>query len=266
MNISYSLLQFPSMVLLAGMMLLFASLAGTGTYLVRTYFKLAYCRSHNEVVSYIFTTLGGFYGLLLGFIVLLSWDSMTQAQADANREGSLAKGLYRDIHFYPDSGKMAPLVRTYLQYAATVVQSEYPAMEQLKPISREDRSAFNNLFSEIEQLNPYDPRIEQMFRHLNELSTARSLRILDADSEIPEEIWTPLIIGAIIVLCFAMFIEVDSSRLHIITNSCLGTFLGLVIYLIVVLDHPFTGEMRVKPTEYKTILDMFPGDQSAKHQ
>jgi hypothetical protein len=95
-----------------------------------------------------------------------------------------------------------------------------------------------------------------MFTALNELATARSLRQLDASSEIPSELWTPLILGGGIIFLFSLMIDVESKRLHILINSLLGAFIGLVIYLIIILDHPFTGQIKIEPDEYRIILQM----------
>jgi hypothetical protein len=95
-----------------------------------------------------------------------------------------------------------------------------------------------------------------MFQRLNELAVSRSFRILDASSSIPLEIWMPLLLGGAIILIFAMLVDVESKRLHMSVNGLLGSFMGLVMYIIVILDHPFTGKMKIEPEEYRTILIM----------
>ncbi|MGY0035691.1 hypothetical protein [Pedobacter sp. NJ-S-72] len=45
-------------------------------------------------------------------------------------------------------------------------------------------------------------------------------------------------------------------RLQLIVNGLLGAFIGLVIYIIILLDHPFTGQLKIEPEEYKIILIM----------
>jgi len=237
-------------------MLFFGIGGGIGTWLFRKYIKLKYLRSHNEAVGYIFALLGGFYGLLMGFVVFFVWDSLNQAQNNASHEGSLARGLYRDIRYYPDSTLMRPLMKSYVSYVHSVVDREYPDMEHLKKFDIDNRKYFNEVFREMEKLDEHDPRVEQMFRHLNDLATYRGLRLLDASSEIPIEIWVPLILGSFVILVFAMLVDVESRSLHIVVNALLGAFIGLVIYLIIIIDHPFTGKMRIHPEEYVAILEM----------
>ena len=256
MNFTYFMLQMPAFLLLLVIILLFSAIGGAGTYCFRRYVKLQPRRSHNEVVGYVFATLGGFYGLLLGFVVFLVWDSLNGAQTEASQEASSAKALYRDIRYYPQPAKVASLKIAYLLYVHSVIEDEFPSMEVMKPFDKHNRNSFNKVFETMGHLDMSDAYSAQMFRQLNELATYRSLRQLDASSSIPLEIWVPLLAGGAIILVFAMLLDVESWRLHIVVNGLLGAFIGLVIYIIIILDHPFTGKMKIEPDAYKTILLM----------
>src|SRR5882757_3002892 len=126
MNFTYFLLQLPPFVLLVMIISFFSILGYAGTYLFRKYVKLKFGRSHNEIVGYVFAVVGGFYGLLMGFVVFLVWDSMSTAQNNDNREGSLARALYRDIRYYPEPAKVQPLIDSYLKFVKGAVNTEFP--------------------------------------------------------------------------------------------------------------------------------------------
>jgi hypothetical protein len=256
MDISYHLLQLRPFALLFVIVVGFGAIGGLGTYFFGRYVKMKYVKGHNEAVGYIFAILGGFYALLLGFVVFFVWDTMNQSQNNANQEGSLARGLYRDIKYYPDTNKMKPLMQCYLAYVHSVIEIEYPAMERLRPMTSTDRKYFNDVFREMEKLDPNDARVSQMFKHLNDLATYRGLRQLDSESAIPAEIWVPLLLGGFIILIVAIMVKVESVALHVAINIMLGSFIGIVIYLIIIIDHPFTGDMKIEPVQYKLILQM----------
>lgn len=256
MSLTYSLLRLPPAVMLLLIVILFAGVGVGGTWLFRRYVRLGARHPGNEVVGEVFAAVGALYGLLLGFVVFLVWDSFHSAEVNANREGSLARGLYRAIRYYPDSARIAPVVQAYDQYVYHVVHHEYPRMEAMKPFTKEDRRAFNNVFKHLETLNDGDTRTDQMFRHLNELATYRSLRQLDAVSQIPGAIWLALLAGGVLVLVFAMALGGANPRLHLMANGLLSTCIGLIVYIILMLDHPFTGTVRIEPSDYRQILIM----------
>ncbi|MGY0035690.1 bestrophin-like domain [Pedobacter sp. NJ-S-72] len=166
-------------------------------------------RSHNEAVGYIFAILSGFYGLLLGFVVFLVWDSLNSAQSDVSREGSAAIAFYRDINYFPDHEKIAPLKSVYMVYVHSVIDKEFPGMESMKAINRHHHDTFNHVFATMGKLDLGDVYSGQMFRQLNELSMYRSLRNLDASSSIPTEIWVPILLGGLIILVLAVMLDVE---------------------------------------------------------
>jgi hypothetical protein len=147
----------------------------------------------------------------------------------------------------------------YLDFVFNVIDEEFPNMEQMKP-SRKTPEAFNKVFFKMERLNPKTPfqiqLVSQMFNHLNELATYRELRITSMETEIPAPIWLPMILGAIITLLCAMLLDIEHLRMHVILNILLGVFIGMLLFIIILLDHPYTGSLRIKPKSYKQIFTM----------
>lgn len=257
----YYLLQMPPALMLftlLGLLVLGSSLA---TFVFRRHKLWSNLQADNRGVAEVFGLVGGLYGLLLGFVVLLVWDSYNEAHVNANREGSIARGLYRSIRYHPDSMGVAPLLKDYLTYIRHVTHHEYPHMETLQAFSAEDRLAFNNLFRQLEGLGIDDYRSQEMFRYLNELSTYRNLRQLDASGGIPGAIWLALITGGLGVILLALLLKIHSLRLHMLVNSILSCCIGLIIYIIIILDHPFSGSLKIQPESYQQILIMAAEDQ-----
>ncbi|HEY8916156.1 MAG TPA: hypothetical protein VIM87_06935 [Chitinophaga sp.] len=259
MQLSYTLLSVPPLLLLVLMIVFFAVTGGGSTYLFRKYIRMRVLQSHNEVTGNIFSCAGGLYSLLLAFVVFLVWDGFNDAAQHANMEFSVAKGLYRDIQYYPDTLESHKIKQVYLQFMEAVVQDEYPAMARLESSPVSSKKAFDELFRVVEQMNPQTPalttRSAEIFRHLNELATHRSLRQLDAGTGIPLEMWIPLLIGGFIVMVFAMMLDIENLKLHIFMSAMLGSFIGIVIYLIILLDYPFSGYLSVQPTGYVEIIN-----------
>jgi hypothetical protein len=251
-------MSVPPLLLLVFLIFFFGIIGAGSTYLFRKYVHLRVLQSHNEVTGNIFSCAGGLYSLLLAFVVFLVWDGFNDAAEHANMEFSVAKGLYRDIQYYPDTLDAHKVKQVYLRFIEAIVKDEYPALARLEPVPASSKKAFDDLFQAVEQMNPQTPalttRSAEIFRHLNELATNRSLRQLDAGSGIPFEIWIPLLIGGLIVMVFTMLLDIENIQLHVLLSGLLGAFIGLVMYLIIILDYPFSGYMSVKPTGYEEML------------
>lgn len=259
MAITYYFLQIPPYLLFILMIAFCALGAGYGTYLFRKRAKLKILRSHNEVTGFLFLAIASFYALLLSFVVLVVWDQLNETKGNVSKEGSSAIGLYRDIKFYPDTIESKQLMIVYLDFAYNVIDEEFPNMRLMKQ-SRRTPEAFNRVFYKIEHLNPKTPfqiqLVAQMFNHLNELSIYRGLRTESIETEISAPIWFPIILGAIIVIICAILLDIEHTRMHVSLNMMLGAFIGMFLFTIILLDHPFTGSMGLKPKAYEQIFTL----------
>ena len=259
MSISYYLLQLPSFVLFILIISIGAIGAGLGTFLFRKYANLKILRSHNEVTGFLFLTLASFYAFLLSFIVFIVWGQLNETTSNVSKEGSSAMGLYRDIKFYPDTVESKQLMIVYLDFIYNVIDEEFPNMEQMKP-SRKTPESFDRVFFKIEHLNPKNPfqiqLVAEMFNHLNQLATYRGLRESSLEEEIPSPLWWPMLLGALITIFCAMLLDIENARLHITLNAMLGVFIGMLFFIILLLDHPYSGSLSIKPQSYKQIFTM----------
>jgi len=259
MSITYYLLQLPIFLLFLLMISLGAIIGGLGTFFFRKYAKVKILRSHNEVTGFFFLSIASFYAFLLSFVVFMVWGQMNDISSNVSKEGSSAMGLYRDIKFYPDTIEAKQLMIVYLDFIYNVIDEEFPNMEQMK-LSRKTPESFNHVFYKMEHLNPKNQfqiqLVAEMFNHLNELATYRGLRETSFIKEIPASLWWPMILGAIITIICSMLLDIEYARMHVSLNALLGIFIGMIFFIILLLDHPYSGRLSIKPQAYKLIFTM----------
>jgi hypothetical protein len=257
MAITYYMLQIPSWLFFIFIVLFGAAFAALATYFFRKHVTLKILRSHNEVTGFLFLAIASFYALLLSFVVFVVWDQLNETQGNVSKEGSSAMSLYRDIKYYSDTSESKQLMNVYLDFVYNVIDEEFPNMEQMKP-SRKTPESFNKVFYKMEHLNPknsYQTQlVAEMFSHLNQLATYRGLRYTSMETEIPPFMWLPMIFGAIITILCSMMLDIEHRRMHIALNSLLGSFIGMFLFTIILLDHPYAGSLGIKPKSYKEIF------------
>lgn len=257
MAITYYMVQIPPFLFFILIISFGAILGALGTFIFRKCIRLKILRSHNEVTGFLFLAIASFYALLLSFIVFVVWDQLNETHSNVSKEGSSALGLYRDIKFYPDTLESKQLMVSYLDFVFNVIDEEIPNMGQMK-LSVKTPISFNRVFHEMERLNPKNPfqvqLVSEMFHHLNELATLRGLRTASIETEIPPPMWLPMVLGAVITLICAMLLDIEHLRMHVLLNALLGCFIGMFFFIIIVLDHPYTGCISIKPKSYKEIF------------
>lgn len=234
-----------------------ALFGGITTYLFRRFVKLKFLRAHNEVTGFFFLAITSFYALLLSFIVFVVWDQLNDTTGNVSKEGSSAMGLYRDIKYYPDELESKKMLQVYLNFVHNIIHDEFPKMERMQ-LSRSTTESFNYVFYTMERLNPKNTKqlqlIGEMFHHLNELAIYRGLRISSMETEIYPPMWMPILFGAMITMFCALLLDIEYVRIHILLNALLGAFIGVFLFTIILLEHPFSGGIGLKPVAYKQIF------------
>ena len=151
------------------------------------------------------------------------------------------------------------LIIVYLDFVYKVINEEFPNMKRMQS-SRKATESFNNVFYKMEHLNPKNPYqiqlVAEMFNHLNELATYRGLRITSMETEISPPLWLPMIFGAIITIVCSILLDIEHSGMHMTLNALLGVVIGMFFFIIILLDHPFSGTDGIKPKSYEQIFTM----------
>jgi hypothetical protein len=258
MEITRNLLNIPTVLLLLLLILLFAGLNIFITYIIRKRIQKNKPGLFNDVVGFNFTVVSGFYALLLAFVIADALSNSSDVQKDADKEGSFAKNFYRQIRSYPDTNNIAGIKKEYLRYVNLVLEDEYPKMNAGQQ-SESTHVSFTKVFDLVEQIKPTETtqaKAQFLFQSINDLSTYRSLRVLAGTSEIPFAMWLTLLVGALITAVLSALLSVENFRYHLFVNALMGAFIGLLFFLILVLDHPFSGSIKTEPAGYKEILKM----------
>lgn len=259
MVITYYLVQLPPLLLFLLCISVVGLFAGLGTFVFRKFIRIKVLRSHNEVTGFIFLAIASFYAFLLGFVVYVVWGQLNETQSNVTKEGSFALGLYRDIKYYPDTADSKQLMVVYLDFVFNVIDEDIPNMAHRKE-GRLTPESFNRVFYRIEHLNPKNPfqiqLVAEMFNHLNGLAIYRGLRTASSETEIPPPMWLPMILGALITIICAMMLDIEHARMHVGLNTLLGIIIGMFLFIIILLDHPYTGSLRLEPKSYKQIFTL----------
>jgi hypothetical protein len=106
----------------------------------------------------------------------------------------------------------------------------------------------------------YEPRsthaqalYPQLLSNTDELLDARRERLYLGASGVGPVIWFVVAIGALITLGFTWFFHIPSRRAHVMTSGVAAALVGLMLFLILGLDHPAWGSLSVDPGAFVTV-------------
>jgi len=213
--------------------------------------------SHNDVVGFYLGALTVFYGITLGLLMVGVWGNFSETEGKVDREAAIDAALYRDISSYPD-----PL-RENLQYdlrmyTRNIIDVGWP--EQRKGIvPKENVVILGNL---QRHMMSFEPATEgqkilhaEAYRQLNQLVEQRRSRLVSATSGLSTSLWTLVLVGAMINIAGTWFFHLRKRAMHIFMTILISSLLGLMIFLLAAMDHPFRGNLSVGPEPFENVYD-----------
>ena len=232
-----------------------------GLLLVRRFVipRLHYDQDANDAVSGTVQAIGVFYGITVGLIAVGVWNTNSNASNLVSKEAVSIGTLYRDLGGYP-SPLREELRGKLREYTIFVIEQAWPA--QKKGEGQKVNGATPILDDFQNKLHSFIPsNAGQSALHTESLSAyngfldARRLRVDAVNNGLSTVMWAVIWVGAAISIGVAYFFNIPDVKLHIILVSLMGSFLGVVLFMIVVNDRPFYGAVRISSDPYQLILD-----------
>jgi amino acid transporter len=232
-------------------------LAHLGLRLVRRKVPLAVLESHHEVAGFIIGVLGALYAVLLAFVVVALWNQYGDARASVEREANELGDLAHMAEGFPGAARQR-LFTTMLAYAQSATDDEWPAMAHGADSPR-TQSALDDLWRAYLAVEPATNRENALYQtsldHLSQMSASRRLRIYASRDDLPTVIQVLLWGGGLITIAFTYFFGVKSIRSQALMTAALAGIVAFLLFLVIVLDNPFHGYVRVPPDPLQQVRE-----------
>jgi len=232
----------------------FTLLSVIGFVLTRKWVR-AFKSHHNDVVSSFVATIGVLYAVLLAMIAVASWNNYTAVDGLVSQEADLVHAMFRDADAFPSPHRER--FRTLLRdYVDTVINVEWPSLQQGLEEKRA-AMAVDALFSEWASFEPKTEKenvvATEIFQRMNNFQTVRRNRIQTGLSGLMPVLWWVVIVGAVLNLGLTFLFWMHDHKVHFVMTAVLGMTIGMVVYLILALDHPLWGEVSVSPDAFQVV-------------
>lgn len=215
-------------------------------------------RSDESVVNYV-QMLTVFYGLLLGLVAVELWQRQDDAEKNTVDEANQVR-IVSDLAASVPGDKQ--VVNDALgDYVQGVIKKEWPMM-----VTEQQREMFaaspelDNVRSAIMQLEPKTEIENAVFQkildHYGEMVETRQRRLLDSERALPPVLRITLILGAVFTWACTFFIQSQEPHSQFVLTAITGGYLFMLLYLILVLEHPFLGAWHVTALPYERALEI----------
>jgi hypothetical protein len=235
--------------------------AGWGLVLIRRRFGLRRLSVNNEVAGFKFAVVGVIYAVLLAFVVIVVWQKYNDAEFAVTQEAAAAATIYRLADGSdPATADLRNAVTTYLKF---VINRDFPEMAREKE-SPETTAVLNQAYAAAMRLarggSQPGTAVYEIFYQLDLITQARRNRLHLAVGVVPIVLWHALVLGGIMTVCFTYFFGTPNLGAQVLMTGVLSIIVFMGLFVIVAIDHPFTGPVHVGSGPLLQVLaDFAPG-------
>ena len=225
-------------------------------------------QSVNDMIGFTFSGFSVLYGLLLGLLAVDASQAFTEGTSIASKEASALTSLYLATEGYPQPIR-GTLQEELREYTRAVIEESWPKQQKgITPVGGtvfESVMAFSNGLAAFEPKNKKEEIIHaETLRRFSNFLEMRRQRISDVKTRIPAVLWWVVWIGAMLNIGLICLLDMKI-HVHLILGGMLSLFLGLVIFLVAVLDNPFRGAVNVGPDDFQLVYDILMKPRADHH-
>jgi hypothetical protein len=242
-----SLLNLPPPISFFIVSAITTSFALFGVYLVRKKYSAEVLKENHEVAAIIFNAFGLFYGVMVAFVVFVTWSGYDEATKNLQLEASEALDIFHSAESFPEPPKKI-IQAGIREYIAAVYNDEVKKMSEgnISLYSGGAHTGLRTLFNQMDATSiPNRELYAESLRCLNSLAQYRRMRIFAGNDTVPPVIWLVLLVGGLFAVSYTFFFGMKNIKAQYLITTTLTVTITSILFLIYVLDHPFTGTSRV---------------------
>ncbi len=214
-------------------------------------------RQVNDVVIFVAANFGLVYAVLLGLMIVATFQNTKDLQDHIALEASSLSTIYSTADAYPEPlrNQLRAQLRDYTHY---VIQKDWPAHRDGRVLVG-GAHRLETIRRELLSLETPDKAQavlgEEMMRYFNVMSLAREQRLSAVFSSIPDVLWYVLIVGALGTIIFMWMLHTDLVP-QLLLSGITAFFLGIMIFLIYAMDHPLQGAVSASDAPFQSVYDL----------
>jgi Protein of unknown function (DUF4239) len=223
--------------------------------------------AHNDVAGFIYAALGVIYAVLMVLVLIAGLEQYQAASETVEQEPHAVAEIFWLGHLLPEpeGTHIQELARSYAQ---EVVDKEWPLMAQGKaPLMTSQEgiptgwALIDDVRASLQEVESRTKAEEQLYAEgldqVQILADARRMRLVAAEEGVPGVLWAVLIFGGIAAVGFTYLFGLENTWAHRLMVVTLAAVIGLVLFTIGAMEHPFSEGARIGTGAFDLILERY---------
>ena len=243
--------------------LAFGALAVLAHWLFRLFVPSERLSGHNDVAAALVSVVGVLYSVVLGFLVGTVWTSFDTAQQTADQEARYVENAFSFASELPEP--VGTRVQSRIaQYAIEVRNVEWTDLSHGQSDPRA-RALLNDAIQKALAISApanaqpgevlkVESVVDATVENLRSVANNRAMRLAQARDRLPFAVFEALVLGALAVITFVFLFGVKPIVLQMTMTAIVAGCIGLFFGLIVDLNAPYAGPIRVSPDAWTSMI------------
>ncbi|MEY2492655.1 MAG: hypothetical protein QOH24_1606 [Verrucomicrobiota bacterium] len=244
------------------------TLAVAGLHLVRRKYPAEVLKENHEVAAIIFNAFGLLYGVVVAFVVFVTWSGYDDATKELQLEASDTVDIFYSAKAFPQPASSI-IQQELMEYARIVYNDEINKMSAGQ-VSIYSGGPLRKLLALVNGMDeksiPNRELYLESLRRLNNLAEHRRLRIFAGNNTIPPTVWLVLLVGGLITILYTYLFGTRNIKAQYLMISALTVTISWILLLIYILDHPFTGASRVSIQPMADVMQIMRDQYNEVHR
>jgi hypothetical protein len=199
------------------------------------------------------------YAILIAFVIVDAYTQLRDTQGEITAKASALTTIYENSAALPDPGGNDVQAET-LAYAGAFVRRGIPRLEEDAEPDPATTRELHDLFRAVESVEPTTPSetaaYESIASALTAVEGSREQLLSSARATVPPAlVWLLVFIG-LVVMSIATMLDTRHRRSHLAILSALALVIWLTIALVLSMDYPFSGVIRVTADPMREFLEL----------
>jgi Protein of unknown function (DUF4239) len=238
-----------------------------GLHFVRRKYPAEVLKENHEVAAIIFNAFGLLYGVVVAFVVFVTWSGYDDATKNLQLEASDTIDLFHSAEGFAEPARK--VIQQGLVDYANAVQLNVNRMstEEISIHSSPQLRKLMNFFNRMDAQSASNRELyAESLKRLNNLAEHRRLRIFAGNNTVPPTIWLVLLVGGAITVLYTYLFGTKNIKAQCLMIAALTITLSWILLLIYILDHPFTGVSKVSTRPLTEVIEIMRGQSNASQR
>jgi hypothetical protein len=208
--------------------------------------------------AWVLSVLATIYAVLAAFVIVDEYGQLDATQDAVSNKAAALSSISENSRVFPSEERQS-IENATVAYATEVVDVGFPQLAETGQLPQSSDKALEQLFGVVQGIEPETNSeiafYDQIAVNLDEVVRTRNTLTTASRQTVPGALVAVLLINGLTIILIASLLDTQHRRSHLFILSSLALVIALSLALVVSLDQPFDGVIKVNDQPVEDFID-----------